>query len=784
VQTATNIESVTSTSSGAAKSGVSISSKIGVETTPQQQFVCGLLGVKIEAFDNTSFMPGSLFWLGDRLTILFNSTEGEGGFGCFIERRRDREKVFLQTEHLEFSYRYKGASEEKQKTVMTIIRRLAGRLNKYNIIRIKKLLEAYKLVDPYVEGALVQQEVEMVVSGLDASSFGAQSWYQFSRNIRAITIPEGKHVVLLSGTSVRLNEKREAEYVVQADPGDCFRLSLCDGNMVGEDVSAEDLLKNVDSEKSLSFELLKSRVEVRALVSQEMIWLEEGASVRSVLEDDIYTVLEDGNKELYLLDKMDAHSLEGLLFEVSDEVKNIASAVALDIRNGVHESWGHDERWRLFFAHSEIKRGRDSVMQIDLPWVSIEHGEHECQHVGVGDFVNYPWKSPWRSKRKEHEGQDTQKRGEQQLQGHYVTTLDDMDIIDGGVGKIKKLLNILQNESVKPEIVSINCTCTPMMIGDDLDSLIEEQRAETDYTILYKDQKQNVSPYGRHIDTMVERLKASEPAEKNDSAVNLVGFWDGAALDEITRQLEDLGVCVNTQTVPRMNLEMMDRYKVAKVQVICENDEWRQMYDYITGHLDLETLRVIAPFGIDFTRKFFESILGSLGKDDALVAFNGTVNRIIEERWEPLTRIAETLGVGIVLDSIQLNRIKNPADMFSVPIIQLLEEMGFTLHFAYFETNEQSDDELKTQFQDIVKRPDKHCYTRFGAEEELDSWFRADGFQTVFSDYTYDSRIISRGKTPISANTFEMGIMGAVRTLERVIRHCQLNFYKKYALYL
>jgi len=45
-------------------------------------------------------------------------------------------------------------------------------------------------------------------------------------------------------------------------------------------------------------------------------------------------------------------------------------------------------------------------------------------------------------------------------------------------------------------------------------------------------------------------------------------------------------------------------------------------------------------------------------------------------------------------------------------------------------------------------------------------------------------QLTRNGKGQFSFSTFEMGLQGAVRTLERLVTVCRLPFYRKYAKYL
>jgi len=79
------------------------------------------------------------------------------------------------------------------------------------------------------------------------------------------------------------------------------------------------------------------------------------------------------------------------------------------------------------------------------------------------------------------------------------------------------------------------------------------------------------------------------------------------------------------------------------------------------------------------------------------------------------------------------------------------------------------------------KTPEVHIYRN---PKGLNDLLENGPFSAVYSDIFFDYRLTCAGKAQFSMRTFEAGIEGALRSLERLLDICRLPFYKKYGKYL
>lgn len=292
-----------------------------------------------------------------------------------------------------------------------------------------------------------------------------------------------------------------------------------------------------------------------------------------------------------------ASTQESLAGNSSDVVADVRDADdrEIDANDGIHESWGDDNRWRIFFAHSELKRGRDGIINIKTPCIHIEHGDIECQYVGVGDFVSFPWKASKNNPESDRHGNGAedptglQDSNSFENSACYHTNLEDMDIITGGNEKLALLFESIKDERA-PELVSLNCTCVPMIIGDDIDFYVDEARKQADYPILYKSQDSEHDPFGPYMEIIVTRLKNTTPGKERRARINLVGFKPGKSLQEITRLIRSIGLNINVCLLPEITLPMIDEYRNAELQVLYPYKEWSYLFDYLLNDLEIDTI--------------------------------------------------------------------------------------------------------------------------------------------------------------------------------------------------
>lgn len=471
-----------------------------------------------------------------------------------------------------------------------------------------------------------------------------------------------------------------------------------------------------------------------------------------------------------------------------DDIENVfmedsRHAASTDL-NRFFDIWGAPEKavqffhydavWRYFFLCYSFRH--ESSIVIHEPGVYVSHGDFECPRnslyimPGLHKFFVFPWGVS--------ESSGMKPQSENPLT-FYSTDLDDIDVIDGGRKKFNELLNKLaDNQNFK--VVFISLACISLIIGDDLDSAITEFRKKCDVPIVFID-AQHISIHGH----LAEILKFSN-TKKTDSAdphiANLVGFAPGKGRDELISLLEKTGVKTNTCLLPDVGIEAVAKYMDAGLQIFHPNRAYDEIRVTTLDKLALKGITPPAPCGPGRTFLFLQAAAEAAGTMDLFLSFKAETYDGIMLRWEELAGASSEFRLGIVIEASQLVPLSDTTITWGIPILPVLEEMGFSLDILVFTPESGSRDIA------ILKRhfiePDRHKYQTFGNPEDIDNLLSQGEFQAVYSDVFLDSRLSRNGKAWFSIDIFEPGIEGAFRTLGRLQALCRLPFYRRYSEYL
>ena len=434
------------------------------------------------------------------------------------------------------------------------------------------------------------------------------------------------------------------------------------------------------------------------------------------------------------------------------------------IPRGLHESFAHPERWRLFFADNELRRGLDSAIQTDLPWIRVEHGDMECQHVGTGPFVCFPWRAP----------HCTRPQGAAGSVG-YVTDMKDLDVIQGAIKKFESLFDGLEAEfkhGCKASAVVVNCTCLPTIIGDEPDEVVRTRRPRLPVPVIYKEQDQD--PFGPHIGALKGLLQGAAQTETLPDAVNLVGYMPGPGLSELTALLAMIGLRVNVTALPLLSPAMMEAWCQAPVQVVLDNAYWRPLRTHLFSDPRVREVVAPPPYGLKGTEAWMAAVAEATGRP-----YRPAIASVLEPamaRWSSLAAQAAERVAGVVAEARHVPRLLDPSLNFGLPLLALLDEMGFRIRVMLYGGDPSA-------LRQVLPDP-RHEVKVFGTPEELEDFLHGPDLDIVYSEYRFDHRVTRAGKVPFSAQVFEMGIEGGLRSLERLLKLCSMRFYRENAPYL
>ncbi|MEK7384510.1 MAG: nitrogenase component 1, partial [Elusimicrobiota bacterium] len=340
--------------------------------------------------------------------------------------------------------------------------------------------------------------------------------------------------------------------------------------------------------------------------------------------------------------------------------------------------WGNEDQWRRFFCDFETRRHARRQLEIRAPTINIWHQDMECTYstpdftdVSLPSFFKFPWPR-----------QDAGSRPGGGPGGEIMTDLRDIDIIQGGGRKLDEALGRAVSSHEDVEAIVLHSTCIPTVIGDDATAVAARWQARTKVPIVYS----NPAEHGGCVDVGLELFKKLRESpsfakvQRRERAVNLVGFPENRSRLEIVRLLEESGVEVRTCVMPFLDLDAARSYLAAPVQVLYPNGAYEETYRELFEPMPLRSLRLPAPYGPEATQSWLEAVAGEFGLQNRVrAAFEKSCGEIADG-WDRARLEANGHALAFVVDSHHAGRLSDASQMWGIPLLRLLREMGFAVH--------------------------------------------------------------------------------------------------------
>ena len=437
-----------------------------------------------------------------------------------------------------------------------------------------------------------------------------------------------------------------------------------------------------------------------------------------------------------------------------------------------------DVAWRQFMAEDQFDYFISTSFAKSTDKVCyLSHSDRACISMrpqGAGEFATLyrcPWSASYPARTRA-----------------FSTELGDADVIsDGGEGKLEKLLAYCAETGAEDQLIFFLPTCIPKLLGQDLEDM--KARVEKSYGAAIIDPYPSVS-FVAHEDTNIaifRRLAEMAPncGRSAEAAVNLVGFNPGREMDELGGVLEGLGIRLNACLLPKMDLAHVRRLKAAWLQVFLPYVGWAGLYEAVFKPLDAPWIIPAAPFGIENSAAWFEKISHEVGKADLWAEYMEREGPGMKERLEELKEETRGLKLGFVADMGQLSRIWNGERNFGLSPLSFLREFGFGLKAYVHEASGEAStrriigEAVEKAIIEKGHESDDLGIFFFANEKELGNLLKSDRAQAVFSEVTFDERLVEAGKAGFSLDDFEKGFAGAFRSCRRLISLCKTPYYSR-----
>ena len=469
------------------------------------------------------------------------------------------------------------------------------------------------------------------------------------------------------------------------------------------------------------------------------------------------------------------------------------SADESDRPRSLLDTWGDVDAYADFFAGGELSRSQLDSVDFSRLFRFIQHSDAECTQVNpsttppIISLINFPWNErlqrPLGMATPGHH-QDDEQGGP--ADGMLTTDLNEQDVIMGNPDKLRNVLQYaLDHGGPDPKPLFVSNTCVPAVTGEDVESVVKEAQASTEQRICY------LTVSRRSMTTVFQELMVDRRREAESSAgpprpqtVNLMGFPSTPAVQELEQLLGAAGIRVNVRFLPDVSHELVARLPEAALNVRLTNRTWQHFFDQLTFDSRTPHVAPTAPYGLEGTHAWLQEVAEALELgpevEDAWQRHVGPW----QDRWRALQQRARSHRLGFVVRDAETFYLTTPGTSWGVPLVALLEEMGFGIDVLVHVSDKGLARENARAVRQLFADPTRHTIRAFDSFAFLRHRLKESPAAAFLSYQFFDWRLTEAGKAAFSIQHLEMGVPGAVRSLERLLQVCETSFFRRYARYL
>lgn len=368
----------------------------------------------------------------------------------------------------------------------------------------------------------------------------------------------------------------------------------------------------------------------------------------------------------------------------------------------------------------------------------------------------------------------------QGLRASRCTDLDDTTVIFGGEQRLEQVARAAAEEA-GPRTTQVHFGCDYHMIGDDAAGVCrrlaeEGLRVELMNPPLPRFTDETASDWWKRV-----LAPASAPPEKRKPlTVNLAGFaWpDDPALADLAGLLERFGVKVLGRFFP--GAAGMEEHAAAALTATSPWAPVRKILAPLLAERGFTTIAPAAPYGARGTQAWLEAVLAKVG---AAPPDPGFCELLIKERspdWESLRKSAGERSIGLICDFGSAAEMCGPSFFFGLEPISFLLDLGFRVHVLGPRAAEVREglSALPRAWLDRLR------VVELAPEADPLEAARREGLRLVYCDALLTMPLKERGLTPWSIHDLEPGLLGAERSLRRLLGLSRRRLYSDFGKHL
>lgn len=444
-------------------------------------------------------------------------------------------------------------------------------------------------------------------------------------------------------------------------------------------------------------------------------------------------------------------------------------------------TWNHKDVYADFFAVDALELMPYEPIEAANPFVRISHSDLEChsfmprEKASNLNLVDFPWIV------QRGRGQQAAKM----LETTLSTDLTEHAVIMGCNARVKEVMDHVLDRDLGKPIIFTN-TCLPATTSEDVISVLKRYREVAPVSVISHNRAAPDFDEDMFENLLVKRRLAarSESMVRDAHSLNLIGFTQDEALEELTGALSQMGLRTNTAVLPKLNEQVMDRFERASLNVFLRTSRfWDHFYTQLQIDSLIPSITPAGPYGMAGTRAWLATVGQAMNRSESLEGTWQTCYEPFDAQWRRWCERAQQLSIGLVVRGRDLICLTDAVHTNGAPILKILAEIGFGLEI-FVPSADPDNPAIEAALERELGGADGYRITPFHELDGLRQALKSSPVAAVFSNHTFDWRLTEAGKNRISLAHFHKGMAGAVRTARQLVLACEAVFFTRYHRHL
>jgi hypothetical protein len=444
-------------------------------------------------------------------------------------------------------------------------------------------------------------------------------------------------------------------------------------------------------------------------------------------------------------------------------------------------------KWWNFYADEDFDQEGNELVWTGARTMQVEIGERECRFARPRSdfrrwsFLNYPHMALPNAGTA---GLCSLRR--RAMVESASPELHENDVIMGIKAKEDEIVEAVRRRAGELDLILMGGSCTVAVMGVDLDALGRRCRDAGNCLLIGRKWNYRENSPESVADTFRMFLKDQAPAPSpaaDPNAVNLFDFPSRYREEELIPFLAELGLRTNVCLLPEAAVEQVRRLPRAQWQVFRDQHSTASGLRGFFEERALGAVAVRAPYGIEASRRCLSAIAKAAGRQEAFEKAWQRHWETANPSWVDLSREARRYRLAFVAHERFAVNLTDPSLWRGVPFLEMLTEMGFGVDLLLYAPPEAAKVAPQMPADRFFRFPGLRTFV-FQSRSGLEQRLKESESRAVFSDIYYDWRLTRAGKAQFSQRNFQMGLSGALRSLESLLAVCRLPFYQRYGAVL